>query len=414
MPTPTPTTDVANLPYLTADQPGTGGVIKRFDEDFIVEELPRYEASGEGTHVYFTIEKRGLTTHAANWAIARALGRKANDIGYAGLKDAHGITRQRLSVEHVDPEQVRNLAIDRLRVLEVTRHTNKIKLGHLAGNRFEIRIRDVYEAAEKRARVILDVLARRGVPNYFGPQRFGVRGDNAAVGRAVLRGDFQEALALMLGRPTTFDNEAITRARTFFDAGEFEAAAEAWPPAFRRMSRLCKMMLYERNPKRVWRAVDHPLRKLFVSAVQSELFNDVLARRLDTIDQLLDGDIAYRHDGGATFAVPEAAREQPRCDSFEISPTGPLFGKRMRDPEGEPARHEEIVLHKSGLDRAQMQAQDGKKLDGARRPLRVPLGAPTVDTGQDQQGAYLRLAFVLPPGAYATCVTREVCKPGSA
>ena len=100
-------TEIATfLPYLTADLPGVGGEIKRFDEDFVVEELPLYAPSGAGTHVYFTIEKRGLPTLAAIQHIARALGRQPRDIGYAGMKDAHGVTRQMLSVEHVENSQV--------------------------------------------------------------------------------------------------------------------------------------------------------------------------------------------------------------------------------------------------------------------------------------------------------------------
>ena len=100
----------SDLPYVTRDLPGVGGAIKRYDEDFIVEELPRYEASGEGTHIYFQIEKRGLTTPAAIRLIAEALGRRPQEIGYAGLKDAHSVTRQMLSIEHINPAKVRTCA----------------------------------------------------------------------------------------------------------------------------------------------------------------------------------------------------------------------------------------------------------------------------------------------------------------
>ena len=142
----------ADLPYLTAEIPGVGGVIKRYDEDFLVEEIPRYEASGAGTHTYFTIEKRGLTTPAAIRLVATALGRRPQDIGYAGLKDAHGITQQMLSIEHVDPAAIANLDLAGIRVLSIDRHRNKIKLGHLRGNRFEIKIRNVEPSSTERAR----------------------------------------------------------------------------------------------------------------------------------------------------------------------------------------------------------------------------------------------------------------------
>ena len=176
----------SHLPYLTAGLPGVGGVIKRYNEDFVVEELPLYEACGQGDHTYFLIEKSGRTTHNAIELVAKALGKRRNDIGFAGLKDAHGLTRQMFSVEHVDPQRVESLEIGGVRILSVSRHTNKLRLGHLAGNRFTIALRDIPDSGLAPAKTILDRLVACGVPNYFGPQRFGVRGDNAEVGRAVL------------------------------------------------------------------------------------------------------------------------------------------------------------------------------------------------------------------------------------
>ena len=103
--------------------------------------------------------------------------------------------------------------------------------------------------------------------------------------------------------------------------------------------------------------------------------------------------------------------QQPRCDALEVSPTGPLFGKRMTEPTGAPGELERRVLGASGLSTEQMRVRDGTKLDGARRPLRVPLAEAAVGAGEDDRGAYIRLTFTLPPGSYATCVTREICKP---
>ncbi len=400
-----------SVPYLTSDIPGTGGVIKQYDEDFVVEEIPRYAACGEGTHIYFTIEKRGLTTMAALRAIAKALDRRQQDIGYAGLKDAHGITRQRMSVEHIDPAVVESLELSRIKILTVERHTNKIKLGHLAGNGFIIKIRGAHPDSTTHAEQTMAVLTRRGVPNYFGPQRFGARGDNAAVGRAVLRDDYEEALSIMLGRPNEHDRPDIRQAREMVDAGDWEGAVKAWPAGFGDSARVCLAMVRsEGNAKSAWRSVNHSLRKLYISSVQSELFNRVLTKRIASIDRLQTGDLAWKHVNGATFLVEDATIEQPRCDAFEISPTGPLFGRKMSNPEDEPGRIETEVLAQSGLNADQLRAKDGAKLDGARRPLRVPLGDPKLEEGQDDRGDFLQLRFSLPAGAYATNVTREVCK----
>ncbi len=403
--------EMEKMPYLTADLPGVGGVIKRYDEDFVVQEIPRYEACGEGTHVYFTIEKRGLTTHRAIGMIARALGRRDQDIGYAGLKDAHGVTRQTMSVEHIEPSKVESLTFDKMRIVSVTRHTNKLKLGHLAGNRFILRIRDTVDSPLHRAKPIFDQLVSRGVPNYFGPQRFGVRGDNAIIGKAVLCEDFDKAIALMLGRPTSKDRGEAKKARESFDAGDIELAATFWQKGFREQAKLCRALIQAKgNARKAWRSVHHSMRKFYISAFQSELFNETVARRIDRIDQLQDGDIAWKHVNGASFRVEDVATEQLRCKVFEISPTGPIFGKKMAEPTGESGEIEEAILAATGLSRDQIRSQDGKRLDGARRPLRIPVQEAQIDAGSDENGLFLRLSFALPKGSYATCLTREISK----
>lgn len=407
---------VTSLPYLTAELPGVGGDIKRFDEDFVVEELPLYAPSGAGTHVYFTIEKRGLPTLAAVQHIARALGRQPRDIGYAGMKDAHGVTRQMLSVEHIDNSQVQSLALSRIQVLSVNRHTNKLKLGHLAGNRFDIKIRGVDPDCGQRAGAILEVLVRRGVPNYFGPQRFGARGDNAMIGRAVLQRNYEEAIALMLGRPGPVDHGEARRARELFDKGDFAGAANAWPRGtFAQQSRMCRTMAKSGGKARdAWRVVDHTLRKLFLSAFQSDLFNRVTARRVQggLFDRMQGGDVAYKHANGACFRVEDVEVEQPRCDTFEISPTGPLFGSRMTEATGVPGEMEQAVLSESGVDAELLSGRDSGRLDGGRRSMRVPLKDLRYEVGTDERGQFLKLEFALPAGAYATGVVREVSKIG--
>ena len=187
------------IPYLTADLPGTGGRIKTKTDDFIVREIPLYPASGQGIHVYFTIEKRGISTLSAVNMIARALGRKTMEIGYAGLKDTQAVARQTFSIEHESHTRIAALELPQIRILEVTRHQNKLKIGHLAGNHFTIKIRNdqwaiaggsVADAGQK-ATAVLQRLATTGVPNFFGPQRFGMRGDNHQLGLSLLRGRSQ-------------------------------------------------------------------------------------------------------------------------------------------------------------------------------------------------------------------------------
>src|SRR6266480_6901163 len=182
-----------SLPYLTQDIPGIGGLIKNRAEDFFVQELPLYEPSGQGEHVYAEFQKVGLTTFDAIDQIGRALYVSSRDIGYAGMKDARAITRQILSIPNTTEEAVMRLKLPDIEPLWAARHGNKLRLGHLAGNRFAIKVREVNPTDVVKLGPLIDVLKRRGMPNYFGEQRFGRREDNHLLGAALLRGD-DEAL----------------------------------------------------------------------------------------------------------------------------------------------------------------------------------------------------------------------------
>ena len=207
-----------DLPFLTRDVPPVPGAIKQRADDFCVDEIPLYEPCGAGTHVYFRIEKCDVTTIKAVRDIARALNVKARDIGYAGLKDARAVTRQMLSVEHVDPERVEALAVPHVRVLDVSRHGNKLRLGHLRGNRFAIKLRESPPAMLDRVRQVLSIVARRGAPNYFGPQRFGTRGDTWRIGRAMIRQDWRECIDVMLGKSGQADGDDVRQARELYQS----------------------------------------------------------------------------------------------------------------------------------------------------------------------------------------------------
>jgi tRNA pseudouridine13 synthase len=151
-------------------------------------------------------------------------------------------------------------------------------------------------------------------------------------------------------------------------------------------------------PKNVYRLV--------VSAYQSWLFNRLLSDRVPEIGTLRDGDFAHLHDRGACFLVTDAAAEQPRADALEISPTAPLFGKKVRLAEGEPGREEQALLESEDLRLDDFQLP-GLRLFGERRPLRVPVGGARVRA--DGEAAIL-VSFELPRGSFAACVLREVMK----
>lgn len=401
-----------NWPFLTKDIPGLPGAIKSRPEDFIVEEVPQYEPGGEGDHTYFCVEKTGVTTLDMVRRIARILGRPERDFGYAGLKDAQAVTRQIVSLEHADAERIKALEIPGVKILWTNRHTNKIRLGHLRGNKFQIKVRKVpaancLEITEKS----LAVLSQRGVPNYFGPQRFGMRGDNWVLGRAILRGDAKEFLDHFCGRPLPTDRDQVRKARELYDKGHFELAEHIWPGFFRDAKRACGILGSRPGDyARAFGSVDHKLKKLFVSAYQSYLFNQVLAYRIDSLDKVVPGDLAAKEDNGAVFRVVDEAVEQPRVDRWEISATGPIFGYRMMPPEGTQARIEQEILTGEGLTSDDFKKVKGHKLKGSRRPFRVRMTNLEIRLGSDDAGEFLFLGFDLPSGSYATAVLRELMK----
>lgn len=346
----------APLPYLTADLPGIGGALRVVDDDFQVEEVPAYSPSGVGEHVYVRIEKRGLSTGEAVRRLARGLGLRERDVGVAGLKDRHAVTIQWLSLPTpCTPEAAAGFATDGVRVLEATRHGNKLRTGHLRGNRFRLRVRRLAVPpleAQARARAILARLTSApGVPNWYGEQRFGRDGDNAARGLAIVRGE---------------------------------------------------------QPLR--RGPDERLTRLMISALQSELFNRWLIARLADghFAGALAGDVMHKR-GGGMFTCDDAAADDPRVKAGEIVPTGPMFGTSMRAPApgSAAADREQAVLAEAGLVLDDF-ARVARVAEGTRRDAAVAL--TDVDARVPDEPDALDVCFALPAGAYATVVMREICK----
>ena len=404
------------LPYLTRELPGIGGKIKQRDEDFFVEELPLYEPGGQGEHVYCEIEKKGMTTFDAVHRLAEALGVAQREIGYAGMKDARAITRQVVSIWGTSEEAVMGLGdrIPGLTIRWARRHANKLRLGHLAGNRFAIKIRDCQPTDVIKATQIMSEVERRGMPNYFGEQRFGRRGNNDQLGAALIRGDNMAVLKLLLGSPDrAIDDPQTFQARELFDQHKNEDSMKHWPRRSGMERRVLARLMKTHKPASAVRAIDEKLRRLWVSALQSRLFNDVVARRIELLDRMMLGDLAYKHENGACFRVEDAAVEQLRCDAFEISPTGPLLGYRMTLPSGEPLEIENAVFAAAGLTAGEFRVAGRERVKGARRPLRVKPQDVKLEGGADEHGPYVALAFTLPAGSFATVLLAEVMKTAS-
>jgi len=398
------------LPYLTSHLPGVGGLIKQRVEDFRVEEMPLYRPSGQGAHVYFRLRKVGIPTPAAVERIADYMHVRRTDVGFAGLKDAHAVTTQWMSLEHADPARLQAYRDRQIAIEHVDRHTNKLRPGHLAGNCFTIRIRGVSSSQLPAAENVLSELRRRGVPNYFGPQRFGLRGDTGSLGEALVRNDIQEFIAIFLGRPADHDPPDCRTARQAFDAGDFQKARTLWPRHYSNERRALAAYRKRQHPGPAVAAIDKRMKRLYISAFQSELFNEVLTARIDTIDRVMTGDWAQKTDTNGLFLVENADLEQPRARAFEISPTGPVVGYRAKLAQGQPGEIERGVMDARGIHLEQFRSTGPLKAKGARRPLRFALGQAAMSRGADEIGEYIELAFTCSSGCYATSVLREIMK----
>ncbi len=338
-PMPPPT----RVPYLTAAISAAGGLFKATPEDFLVEEIPAYLPSGTGEHFFLWIEKRQRSTLEVAKALAKHLECDERDISWAGQKDRQAVSRQWLCAPtRFAQPKVSTFQLDGVSILECAPHQNKLKTGHLRGNRFHLTLRDVKDTVA--AKETFEMLCQYGAPNAYGQQRFGRHLDNGHKGKAIL----------------------VSGGR---HSDRFE-------------------------------------RKLFLSAYQSELFNRVLARRIDagTLQFALLGDVLKKPTGGE-FVCEAPDIDTKRVSQFEVSPTGPLFGPDMRQPAGEVATLEGLVLEEEGIAPSLFLAGKGETL-GARRALRMTLDNPEFE----ESGTTVKVSFSLPSGSYATVVLREILK----
>jgi tRNA pseudouridine13 synthase len=337
------------LPFQYPELPGLGGRCKTVPEDFVVEEVPAYLPCGEGPFLFLWLEKRDMSAEYLARVVARKLGIALEEIGMAGLKDRHAVTRQWISVPVAAAEAVPTLEEEGIRVLEARRHGNKLKTGHLRGNRFTVRIRDVLPEAAGRLEQLLECLRRGGLANFYGPQRFGRQAETLRIGLRLMGRE----VGGWRGKPSRF------------------------------------------------------LRKLALSAVQSAVYNCYLVRRMaeGLLHRVLAGDVlALRHRGGL-FRCEDPATDQERLDRREIVVTGPIFGKKMMVPTGPAGQREAELLAELGF-AADSFAAAGKLLEGARRHNVVWLD----DLTGRCDGGDVVLQFTLPAGSYATVLLRELMK----
>ena len=325
-------------------------------EDFHVEEIPAYVPCGEGEHAYLWLEKTNMPADALFAHVSRVFKVSRRDIGYAGLKDTRATTWQFLSVPRAAVSKVATdwaacaelLKTPQVRLVAGNYHQNKLRCGHLKGNRFAVTLRHGQSDDLARAQAIAERLQAQGMPNYYGDQRFGRN-----------QSTLQHGLSLLEGS----------------DKRKPGHARQAW------------------------------LDKLALSAVQSALFNDYLALREQSgkRDLVLGGDILQVCASGGLFLSEDPQADQPRFTSREVVPAGPMFGPSMKPATDAADALEQSVLAAAGL-QAEAFTLHKRLTQGTRRATLVWLDDMRVEAVDTST---LRLQFTLPSGSYATEVISE-------
>lgn len=304
--------EIPEWPYAYGE-PAAAGLIRTSPEDFVVEEMARVTPSGEGPHLWLWVEKRLANTDWVAKRLADAYGCRSRDVGFAGMKDRFAVTRQWFSVPLAEssPVETEGVDIEGVTVLEARRHGRKLKRGTLDGNRFELAVRE-FQGDEQDTAQRLERIRDRGVPNYFGPQRFGHGGRNVARGYELLKA-----------------NARLPRNK----------------------------------------------RSIYLSALRSYVFNRLLAERVRRGDwgTVIDGELAMLDGTHSIFPCekPDAEIEE-RCRHHDIHPTGPLPGTGGTQPAGFAAELEEAVI---GECRDLVEVLNSQRVQASRRALRLCPGA---------------------------------------
>jgi len=328
--------------------------------DFIVQEVPLYEFSREGEHLIVHIRKKDLTTWEMVEILAKSLDISPKDIGYAGLKDKYAMTTQYISIldkEKNLEEKIEKFQHPKIKILDITRHHNKIKIGHLKGNNFKIRLKKVLGVQKDKLDSTLKWIEKNGVPNYFGEQRFGVESSN-----------FEDGKKIVEGKLKVRDK----RLKKFLINSYQSHLFNLWLSKRVELS----LLLKEFKEREVEEILKLPLNSLEDTKSQKHFF------------KILRGDVLIHYPYGKAFIAQNIKEEAERFIRRDISVTGVLSGKRVIKAEDVARIFEEPFL-KTNIAK-----------NGFRRYAWVFV--EDIEKKYIEQKAHYELSFYLPKGAYAT------------
>ena len=407
------------------DSPGCGGRLRAETGDFVVEEIYEEGIYEGGRYLVLEVEKVDWETHHLVRDLSRQLQISQKRFGWAGTKDKKAVTRQRMSVMALEEKELPRVNLPGVKIKVLGRSNRGVSLGDLRGNRFAVRIREIdlddQEVARRVAAVTGEIEELGGLPNYFGVQRFGdVRPVTHLVGEALVRGDPERAAMTYLALPFPGEPESTREARERLLADQdFAAALREYPLRLRYERAMMSRLQEERDFARSFDVLATNLKRLFVHAYQSLLYNRILSRRMRSglpLDRAVEGDVVCFSKGG----LPDVDKIQA-VDKSNLAAvnrlaerrrafvTLPLLGHSSLLADGLPGEIERSVLEEKGVDLSGFRVEANPDLGspGSRRPalLRVAPGA------EIEGGGSVLLKFDLPAGSYATVVLREYMKP---
>jgi tRNA pseudouridine13 synthase len=406
--------------YITT-QRGIGGRIRTRYEDFYVEEILENQPSGEGPNTWIFIDKIGRNTLDVVLDIARELKISRKRMGFAGMKDKAAHTRQWLCISNTAPEQLFGLEkkLYGVKILKIKANQKKLRIGQLVGNQFRILIRETKSPAQDAvtASEVLDDLKKRGVPNYYGWQRFGQKRPNThLVGKALVHNDFKGAVDSYIGNPYPDEAPHIQATRRMYDAGDWEEALDNMPSGMRYEKMMLRTLLREKRKKeelneksyiKALYSLPKPLNRMFVHAYQSFLFNKVVSERSQLgVDKYVEGDIIIDNQEHLVHKIGEDLDQQIK--NFQIHPTAPLYGTKVPLATGEVGKVEEQVLKECKLKKEDFRVPMMPRLGshGLRRAVRFKIW----DVSSEPTPDGVLVEFSIPKGCYATAVLREIMK----
>ena len=335
---------------------------KQSKDDFVVTEIPLYEFSNEGEHLILTIRKKDLSTWDMVGILSDYIGCKSRDIGYAGLKDKNAMTIQHISIPKKYSQKIESFEHPNIKILDTTYHNNKIRVGHLKGNKFFIRLKRVFPMDALKLEEALSKIATNGMPNYFGFQRFGIDANNYLKGKDIIAGIKKE-------RNRKLKQMYINSYQSYL--------FNQWLSKRIEISRLIEAF----DPKEIYQQLDIDLKDLKEIKKQPHFF------------KILLGDVMSHYPFGRIFYAEDLQSESQKFNDKDRVPTGLLCGKKVK-------------LAINDAQKIEQEYYETTNENGSRRFAWV---FPTDIQSQFKEDKnHFELNFTLPKGSYATELISEL------